>query len=78
MFLDYLVIASDSGRLVILNYDPNRNVFDKVQEETYGKSGCRRIVPGQYLTADPKGRAVMIGELASKEQDITMLAPCFK
>jgi len=29
--------------------------------ETFGKSGCRRIVPGQYLAIDPKGRAVMIG-----------------
>lgn len=29
--------------------------------ETFGKSGCRRIVPGQMLAADPKGRAVMIG-----------------
>ena len=24
-----------------------------------GKSGCRRIVPGQYLAVDPKGRAIM-------------------
>lgn len=31
--------------------------------ETFGKSGCRRIVPGQYLAIDPKGRAVMIGKL---------------
>ena len=31
--------------------------------ETFGKSGCRRIVPGQYLAVDPKGRALMIGEL---------------
>nr|GEX00823.1 hypothetical protein [Tanacetum cinerariifolium] len=25
-----------------------------------GKSGCRRIVPGQYLALDPKARALMI------------------
>ena len=31
--------------------------------ETFGKSGCRRIVPGQYLAVDPKGRALMIGKL---------------
>ncbi|KAF2295949.1 hypothetical protein GH714_035293 [Hevea brasiliensis] len=30
-------------------------------KETFGKSGCRRIVPGQFLAIDPKGRAVMIG-----------------
>lgn len=33
--------------------------------ETFGKSGSRRIVPGQYLAIDPKGRAVMIGRLSS-------------
>ncbi len=32
----------------------------QVHQETYGKSGARRIVPGQYLAVDPKGRAVMI------------------
>jgi splicing factor 3B subunit 3 len=31
-----------------------------VHQETYGKSGARRIVPGQYLAVDPKGRALMI------------------
>lgn len=34
-----------------------------MHQETFGKSGCRRIVPGQYLSVDPKGRAVMIGML---------------
>ncbi|KAJ1566745.1 Splicing factor 3B subunit 3, partial [Cladochytrium tenue] len=57
---DYLVVASDSGRIVILEYNPTKNAFDKVHQETYGKSGVRRIVPGQYLAADPKGRAVVI------------------
>lgn len=36
-------------------------MFVKVHQETFGKSGCRRLVPGQYLAADPKGRAVLIG-----------------
>jgi splicing factor 3B subunit 3 len=31
-----------------------------VHQETFGKSGARRIVPGQYLATDPKGRSVMI------------------
>lgn len=38
-------------------------MFEKIHQETFGKSGCRRIVPGQFLAVDPKGRAVMIGEL---------------
>lgn len=58
---DYIVVGSDSGRIVILEYIPAKNTFEKVHQETFGKSGCRRIVPGQYLAIDPKGRAVMIG-----------------
>jgi splicing factor 3B subunit 3 len=58
---DYIVAGSDSGRIVILEYNKEKNVFDKIHQETFGKSGCRRIVPGQYLAIDPKGRAVMIG-----------------
>ena len=55
-------MGSDSGRIVILEYNPEKNVFDKVHQETFGKSGCRRIVAGQYIASDPKGRAVMIGK----------------
>lgn len=59
--LDYIVLGSDSGRIVILEYHPSKNMFEKIHQETFGKSGCRRIVPGQFLAVDPKGRAVMIG-----------------
>ncbi|CAI4225266.1 unnamed protein product [Auanema sp. JU1783] len=58
---DYIAVGSDSGRIVILEYVVERNVFERVHQETYGKTGCRRTVPGHYLTADPKGRAIMIG-----------------
>ncbi|TPX62142.1 hypothetical protein PhCBS80983_g00623 [Powellomyces hirtus] len=64
---DYIVVGSDSGKIVILEYNPEKNVFDRVHEETFGKSGCRRIVPGQYLAADPKGRAVMIGAVEKQK-----------
>ncbi|KAK6116797.1 hypothetical protein DH2020_049427 [Rehmannia glutinosa] len=58
---DYIVVGSDSGRIVILEYNKEKNTFEKIHQETFGKSGCRRIVPGQYLAVDPKGRAVMVG-----------------
>lgn len=64
---DYVVVGSDSGRIVILEYNPVKNTFDKVHQETYGKTGCRRIVPGQYLATDPKGRAVMIGAVEKQK-----------
>lgn len=60
---DYLIVGSDSGRIVVLEYDADNNSFNKLHQETYGRSGARRIVPGQYLAADPKGRAVMVGAM---------------
>ncbi len=48
---------------MILEYDPNTSTFVKVHQETYGKSGARTTVPGQYLATDPKGRAVMIAAI---------------
>ncbi|VWU48148.1 splicing factor 3B subunit 3, putative, partial [Hepatocystis sp. ex Piliocolobus tephrosceles] len=57
---DYIAIGSDSGRLVILKYDNEKNDFVRVHCETYGKSGIRRVVPGEYIAIDPKGRALMI------------------
>ncbi|KAG0000345.1 Splicing factor 3B subunit 3, partial [Modicella reniformis] len=64
---DYIVIGSDSGRIVILEYNPTKNVFEKVHQETFGKSGCHRMVLGQYLATDPKGRAVMIGSMEKQK-----------
>jgi splicing factor 3B subunit 3 len=46
---------------VILEYSSQKHAFERVHQETYGKSGCRRVVPGQYLAVDPKGRALLIG-----------------
>lgn len=31
--------------------------------ETFGKSGVRRVIPGQYLAVDPKGRACLIASV---------------
>ena len=46
MNTDRLIIGSDSGKTVILEYDSLKNRFVKTHEETFGKTGCRRIVPG--------------------------------
>lgn len=64
---DYLVVGSDSGRIVVLEYNPEKNVFERLHMETFGKSGCRRIVPGQYLACDPKGRAIMIAAVEKQK-----------
>ncbi|KAK9916752.1 hypothetical protein WJX75_006568 [Coccomyxa subellipsoidea] len=64
---DYIIVGSDSGRIVILEYMKDQNYFKKIHQETYGKSGCRRIVPGQYLAIDPKGRACLIGAMEKQK-----------
>ena len=64
---DYVIIGSDSGRISILEYNNVKNQFDRIHMETFGKSGCRRIVPGQHLAVDPKGRAVMIGAVEKQK-----------
>ena len=64
---DYVVVGSDSGKIVIVEYSADKGCFEKVHAEVYGKSGCRRIVPGQFVATDPRGRAVMIGAIEKQK-----------
>eukprot|EP01006_Ploeotia_vitrea_P052092 TRINITY_DN67651_c1_g1_i1.p1 TRINITY_DN67651_c1_g1~~TRINITY_DN67651_c1_g1_i1.p1 ORF type:complete len:1211 (+),score=162.13 TRINITY_DN67651_c1_g1_i1:108-3635(+) len=64
---DYIVVGSDSGRICILEFDGPTKKFKRVHMETYGKSGCRRVVPGQYLATDPRGRAIMISAVEKQK-----------
>ncbi|MCJ1353375.1 MAG: pre-mRNA-splicing factor rse1 [Icmadophila ericetorum] len=60
---DYIIIGSDSGRITIIEYVPSKNQFNRLHLETFGKSGVRRVIPGQYLAVDPKGRACLIASV---------------
>ncbi|KAK9453837.1 CPSF A subunit region-domain-containing protein [Dipodascopsis uninucleata] len=60
---DYIIVASDSGRIAVLEYRSDIIQFVKVHLETFGKTGVRRVVPGQFLAVDPKGRATMIASV---------------
>ena len=42
---------------------PTTNRFNRLHLETFGKSGVRRVIPGQYLAVDPKGRACLIASV---------------
>jgi len=64
---DFIVVGSDSGRIVILEVNLEKREFVKIHQETFGKTGCRRIVPGDYIACDPKGRAVMIGAIEKQK-----------
>jgi splicing factor 3B subunit 3 len=57
---DLVVIGSDSGKVSVVEFDTDKNDWKVVHCEVFGKTGCRRIVPGQYVAADPKGRAILI------------------
>ncbi|KAJ9150815.1 Pre-mRNA-splicing factor rse1 [Pleurostoma richardsiae] len=57
---DYIILATDSGRIAIVEYLPAQNRFSRIHLETFGKSGVRRVIPGQFLASDPKGRACLI------------------
>lgn len=37
---DYVAVGSDSGRIVILEFDGVKNRFVKVHQETFGKTGA--------------------------------------
>ena len=56
---DLVMVVSDSGRFAVLRADEDAGCFRRIHLETYGKSGSRRITPGQFLAADPRGRAAM-------------------
>ena len=64
---DYVVVGSDSGKIVIVEYSADKGCFERVHAEVYGKTGCRRIVPGQFVATDPRGRAVMIGAIEKQK-----------
>lgn len=54
------MIGSDSGRVVVLKFNGEKSIFEKIHQETFGKVGVIRGLPGQYLAVDPSGRAFMI------------------
>ncbi|TYJ57480.1 pre-mRNA-splicing factor RSE1 [Cryptococcus floricola] len=64
MTKDYIVATSDSGRLSIIEFvvTPTPH-FESLFQEVFGKTGSRRVVPGQFLAVDPKGRSCLVGAL---------------
>lgn len=76
---DVLVVGSDSGNFSILDFehhdssDPasrstNINVAPKILHcPPFGKVGCRRDTPGQYLAVDPRGRACMVASVEKRK-----------
>ncbi|KAJ1727996.1 pre-mRNA-splicing factor rse1, partial [Coemansia biformis] len=60
---DYIIVGSDAGAVAVLEYDVKQAKFVTVQYHEFGRTGLRRQLPGQYVAADPKGRAVMVAAI---------------
>lgn len=60
---DYLIVTSDAGTIAVLSPDPQTASFRTVHAEPFGRTGCRRAVPGQFLAAEPRGRACMVAAI---------------
>ncbi|KAJ1814558.1 pre-mRNA-splicing factor rse1, partial [Coemansia sp. RSA 2598] len=58
---DYIVLGADTGAACLMEYDPKNRRFSVVQYHEFGRTGLRRLIAGQYVATDPKGRAFMIG-----------------
>jgi splicing factor 3B subunit 3 len=62
---DVLAVGGDGGALSVLDFE--NGVCKIIHCTTFGKTGCRRSTPGQYLAADPKGRAVMVSAIEKRK-----------
>ncbi|GKA92845.1 splicing factor 3B subunit 3-like protein [Tanacetum coccineum] len=59
--------SSGSQELVVVR----GKLLELLSLDKHGKSGCQRIVPGQYLAVNPEGRALMIA--ACKKQKLVYM-----
>lgn len=60
---DLLVVTSDSGKLVVAEFQDSTARFMPIVQEPHLKNGLRRITPGEYLCVNPTNRAVLVGAL---------------
>lgn len=69
---DLLAVTSDAGMLALVELvaRPAKTAshavayhLQRVASLLLGTSGCARSVPGQYVAADPSGRAVMVSSM---------------
>mmetsp|Transcript_32687 Transcript_32687/g.70801 ORF Transcript_32687/g.70801 Transcript_32687/m.70801 type:complete len:1345 (-) Transcript_32687:136-4170(-) len=66
---DVLAVGADGGHLTVLDFEPcaHGKPAEVLHCPAFGHTGCRRGTPGQYLAADPKGRAVMISAVEKRK-----------
>lgn len=59
---DLLIMTSDSGNLTLVEFFEEKDKFQLkvIFNETYFKTGCRRISPGARIEVDVKGRGIFL------------------
>ena len=60
---EYLIVGADTGRIATLEWMPDEHRWQRNHLETFGQSGVRRAIPGEYLAVDPRGRACMLASV---------------
>ncbi len=59
-----VAVGSDTGCFDLYGYDSAVDQFVQVLRHPYGRIGCRRAVPGQYVLAQPTdATSIMVGAL---------------
>jgi len=69
---DAVGIVSDAGTLSVIEFslsssDELLGLPKLLHCPTFGNTGCRRGTPGQYLAADPKGRALLVAAIEKRK-----------
>lgn len=71
---DLLAVTSDAGAWSLVDFSKQQgstsstsSTSSKFQSVVFGKTGCRRSTPGQYVASDPKGRAVLVSALEKRK-----------
>ena len=62
---DVISVGADGGALSVIDFE--NGTYKLVHCTTFGKTGCRRATPGNYIAGDPKGRAVMIAAIEKRK-----------
>lgn len=60
---DSIALTSDSGNIIILEFDLRLGRFVSKVQESYAKNGFTRLNQGHYLSIDPSNRVILLSAL---------------
>lgn len=81
---DLLALTADSGTLTLSRLDKTSKRFVPVAQHPHSKPALRRLTPGEYLYAEPRGRAILVAaierdllvyKVEPQNQSVALLSP---